>query len=84
MGCEKLHGVASFHSPKFHEIQTFLNNGIGAPMIQHGLQDTFGHSAENLYGFTPLGAAYVIDESEAAIREMYRLVFLEAPIERNF
>jgi hypothetical protein len=81
---EKLFGATNFHSSKFQEIRQFLNRGIGPEMIQHGAQDTVGHSGDKLYVFTPLQQAYVINGSEAAIREVYKLVFKEQPIERSF
>ena len=81
---EQIHGVTSFHSSTFHKIQHFLNNAIGAPMIQPGSQDTFGHGDDKLYVFTPIGNAYVLEEPEAAIREVYQLIFKEEPIERSF
>ena len=81
---KKMLGTTSYHSPKFQEIREFLNRGIGAEMIQHGAQDTLGHSAEKLYVFTPLQQAYVIDGSEASIRGIYELVFQEQPIARSF
>ena len=81
---DTIHGVTNFHSPTFKSICEFLNNGIGAPMVQHGSQDTFGHSDEKLYVFTPVGGAYVINDSEAAIRDVYQLVFKEEPIQRSF
>jgi len=81
---KKMLGTTSFHSPHFQAISEFLNRGIGTEMIQHGAQDTFGHGGDKLYVFTPLQQAYVIDDSEAAIREIYELVFKERPIERSF
>lgn len=81
---KKMLGTTSFHSPNFQAIREFLNRGIGTEMIQHGAQDTFGHGGDKLYVFTPLQHAYVIDDSEASIREIYELVLKERPIERSF
>ncbi len=81
---ENLFGVTSFHSPNFQQIRHFLNQGIGTNMIQHGSQDTFGHAADKLYVFTPLENAYVMEGTEAAIREVYQLIFKEEPIQRSF
>ena len=80
---EKLFGVTNFHSPEYRQIRYFLNQGIGTDMIQHGSQDTFGQKADKLYVFTPLENAYVLEGSEAAIREVYQLVFKEQPIQRS-
>ncbi|ARU57193.1 hypothetical protein OLMES_3151 [Oleiphilus messinensis] len=81
---EELFGMKSFHSPIFHDVQTFLNAAIGVPMIQHGSQDTFGHSDEKLYVFTPVGGVFVVDENEESIRAIYRHVFREEPIQQSF
>jgi hypothetical protein len=72
---QMLHGVSNFHTKKFGEIQTFLNSGIGVPMIQHGSQDTFEHKDDKLYVFNPVGGVYCLEETADTIREVYRLLF---------
>ncbi|MCO6457434.1 MAG: hypothetical protein J5I93_19205 [Pirellulaceae bacterium] len=69
-----LRGIRHVYTHRFPEIQEFLNNGIGAAMVQHGAQDNLGHQDDELYVFTPLGA-YWLRETADAIREIYELVW---------
>jgi len=77
-------GTDHYYSKHFYEIKQFLNNGVGVDMIQHGAQDNIGHSKDKLYVFTPGDGFYVLDESEKVVREVYRLVFKEEPVEGSF
>jgi len=91
-----LYGVKHYYSNKFEDIKFDLNRFIGIKMIQHGAQDNIGHSSGKLYVFIPdkgsfflngssvLNGSYVLDESEKVVREVYRLVFKEEPVEGSF
>lgn len=72
---EKLHGTPHYYTEKFPQIKEFLNNGIGAEMIQHAAQDNVAHQSDLLYVFYPEGYMYQIDASADSIREIYDLLF---------
>lgn len=76
-------GGTNSYSPSFEAIRKFLNDGIGVEMIMHGAQDTLYHDDDKIYVFTPMENAYVLDANEAAIREVYRHVLKEQPMENR-
>lgn len=82
---EKVFGETNYYSPNWKKIQNVLNNCIGKDMIQHGSQDTFCHTNDKIYVFTPLNHAYVMNANkescgERGIRMVYELIFKEEPI----
>ena len=58
------------------DVQHFLNNRIGCPMIQHGSQEKFSpHTDEDIVIFWPDGQTVTEVQGKAAIEQLYRDTF---------
>lgn len=70
-------GQTHARSPKFFDVQNFVNSRIGVPMILHGSQETYAsrHEDDDLDVFFPDGRVEFAGPSAAKIAEFY---------ERNF
>ncbi|MEE8271334.1 MAG: hypothetical protein V3R98_06345 [Alphaproteobacteria bacterium] len=67
-------GAAHSRGRKFFDVQHFLNNGIGVPMVLHGSQEKFApdHSDEVIDIFHPDGRTVTAAAGREAIRGEYR------------
>lgn len=73
---EWINGEKNKFGAKFHKVQEFINDEIGAPMIHHGGQFRLEHKADTIYVFYPGGASYVISESEVrSIEEIFEVLY---------
>ena len=63
-------------SPEFFDVQNFVNNRIGVPMVLHGAQESYGpeHSEEGIDIFHPDGTMAGA-ENAAEIARLYETVF---------
>jgi hypothetical protein len=63
-------------SPEFFDVQHFVNRKIGAPMVLHGAQESYGdeHSDEGIDVFTPDGG-FVGTENRADLVRLYETEF---------
>lgn len=68
------HGVENLCSERFGEISEFLNRRMGAPMIQHGGQESMGHADDHLDVFWANGDITEV-AGRAAIEKLYRQAF---------
>lgn len=51
----QLLGQANFYTPLLESVQTFINQNIHTPMVQHGAQENLGHSDDTVDIFWPDG-----------------------------
>lgn len=73
---EWINGVENKFGALFPSVQEFINNGIGAPMIQHGGQFRMKHKADTIYVFYPRGAVYVISELDpTSVEEIFEVLY---------
>jgi len=70
-------GQTHARSPKFLDVQTFVNNRIGVPMILHGSQETYAsrHEDDDLDVFFPNGRIEYAGPTATDIRIFYEREF---------
>jgi hypothetical protein len=70
------HGQKHVRSPEFFDVQMYVNSRIGAPMILHGAQESYGaeHTDEGIDIFYPNGTMLGA-ETAAEIARLYETLF---------
>ena len=70
------HGQPHTRSRLFFDVQHYLNNRMGVPMILHGEQETFKEDwNDNIDVFCPDGETIIEAYGPAAIRHLYTVTF---------
>jgi hypothetical protein len=68
---DTLHGTPHMRGPRLGEIQKFVNDGIGSPMVQHGGEAQYtDHSEQAIDAFGPNGEDVTI-LNEFSVRAWY-------------
>lgn len=72
-----LFGVRNLHSEKSHEIAAFLNRRMGAPMIQHGAEESSDRGTDENEQLDVFWAGGQVSEvkGRAAIERLYQVAF---------
>jgi hypothetical protein len=77
---ETMLGQPHARTPELRDVQYFLNRELGAPLIQHGAQESFmSHQEEGVVIFWPDGNQVTYANNKKEIEELYRGLFQGRP-----